>query len=92
MEVKYRETFLKDNKKKVEQVIQRVLLAKELSEIPNLKMMKGSKKQAYRIRIGDYRIGFYLLNQTVEFARILARKAIYKKLSVKVIKIKIRGI
>lgn len=59
-------------------MIQRVLQARELSEIPNLKMMKGSKKQAYRIRIGDYRIGFYFQNQTVEFARLLARKDIYK--------------
>lgn len=87
MQVKYRETFLKDlrkiknkaSKKKVEQVLQRVLQANELSEIPNLKKMKGSNVPAYRIRLGDYRIGFYFQNQTVEFARLLSRKDIYKR-------------
>jgi mRNA-degrading endonuclease RelE of RelBE toxin-antitoxin system len=33
---------------------------------------------AYRIRIGDYRIGIFFKEDTVIFARILHRKDIYK--------------
>lgn len=45
--------------------------------IPNLKKLVGYKN-AYRIRIGDYRMGVFVEGDTVEFARILHRKDIYK--------------
>lgn len=45
--------------------------------IPNLKKLVGHKN-AYRIRIGDYRIGVFVEGNTVEFARILHRKDIYR--------------
>lgn len=50
--------------------------ADKLSDIPNCKKLKGSKN-AYRIRIGDYRIGFIFEKQTVEFIRFLHRSVIY---------------
>lgn len=35
-------------------------------------------KNAYRIRMGEYRIGFVFENGTIELIRILGRKDIYK--------------
>lgn len=51
--------------------------AASLSELPNLKKMKGHPT-AYRIRIGDYRLGLYAEHDTVEIARLVKRNDIYK--------------
>ncbi len=48
-----------------------------LNNIPHLKKLAGHKS-AYRVRLGDYRVGFFYENQTVIFARIIHRKDIYK--------------
>lgn len=48
----------------------------KLSEISNCKKLKGSKN-AYRIRIGNYRIGFVYENHTIQFIRFLHRSKIY---------------
>jgi len=56
--------------------IERIQVADKLSDIPNCKKLKGSKN-CYRIRIGDYRIGFIFDKQTVEFIRFLHRSEIY---------------
>ena len=45
--------------------------------IVNLKKLKGFKT-AYRIRIGDYRIGVFIDGDIVEFARVVHRKDIYR--------------
>ena len=58
-------------------VIENVDLANKTSEIKNLKKLSGYKF-AYRIKIGDYRIGIFIENNTVEFARVIHRKDIYK--------------
>jgi mRNA interferase RelE/StbE len=47
-----------------------------LSDIKNCKKLKGSKN-AYRIKIGNYRIGFIFENQTVQFIRFLHRNKVY---------------
>lgn len=47
------------------------------TEIKNLKKLRNFKF-AYRIKLGDYRIGVFIENNTIEFARILHRKEIYK--------------
>jgi mRNA interferase RelE/StbE len=49
----------------------------DLNNIPNLKKLVGHKS-AYRVRIGDYRIGFFYESRMVIFARIVHRKDIYK--------------
>ncbi|MBW7867300.1 MAG: type II toxin-antitoxin system RelE/ParE family toxin [Brumimicrobium sp.] len=69
---------LKDKKIKIKiaDTIEEVISVKKLSDIPNCKKMKGSSN-AYRIRMGEYRIGFFLQNNTVEFVRFLHRKDIY---------------
>ena len=56
--------------------IEEIQNAKKLSDIPNCKKMKGSKN-TYRIRIGDYRIGFIFEKQTIELIRFLHRSVIY---------------
>ena len=64
-------------KNKLASIIEQVEQAKVLAEVPNLKKIVGYKN-AYRIRIGDYRIGIFFEKETIEFARVVHRKDIYK--------------
>ena len=84
MKTTLRKSFVKDAvklppyiQKQLAEIISEIELAKELSEIVNCKKLKGFKT-AFRIRWGQYRIGFYFENNTVELVRILQRKNIYK--------------
>lgn len=58
--------------------IENVESAKLISDIRGIKKLSGYKC-AYRLKIGDYRVGLYIENKTAQFARILHRKDIYKK-------------
>jgi mRNA-degrading endonuclease RelE of RelBE toxin-antitoxin system len=49
---------------------------KSLIEIKNLKKLKG-KGNYYRIRIGNYRLGLKLEEETITLLRFLNRKDIY---------------
>ena len=67
-----------NSKLKIYAVIEEVAAANKLSDINNLKKMKGFKA-FYRIKLGDYRIGFELINKnTVYFVAVSHRKDIYK--------------
>jgi mRNA interferase RelE/StbE len=57
--------------------VKNVETATTLANIKNFKKLKGYKN-AYRIKIGDYRIGVFVENDIVEFARIVHRKDIYR--------------
>ena len=46
-------------------------------DIPNLKKLKGYEN-AYRIRLGDYRIGVVFDGETVTYYRVLHRKEFYR--------------
>lgn len=48
-----------------------------LNDIANLKKLKGYKT-AYRIRLGDYRIGFLFEEGKIKLSRVLNRKEIYR--------------
>jgi mRNA interferase RelE/StbE len=48
-----------------------------LDEISNLKKLKDADS-TYRIRVGDYRVGFMVVGDTVTFVRVLHRKDIYR--------------
>lgn len=48
----------------------------KITEITNCKKLKGSKN-AYRIRLGSYRIGFIYENNTIILIRFLHRSKIY---------------
>jgi len=60
----------------IETAILSVENAKTIRDIPALKKLKGHKI-AYRIKIGNYRIGLYIEQNTVEFVRAVHRKDIY---------------
>lgn len=51
--------------------------ATSMRDIKNFKKLKGYKN-VYRIKVGDYRIGVFIENDIVEFARIVHRKDIYR--------------
>jgi mRNA interferase RelE/StbE len=46
-------------------------------EITNIKKLQGYEN-AYRIRVGDYRIGIIFDGETILFQRVLHRKDIYR--------------
>ncbi len=85
MKVEFLAKFLKDiDKLKLAEVKESVIntieileAADSLADIPNLKKLKGHKF-AFRIKIGDYRIGVFIEGKTVELARFVHRKDIYK--------------
>lgn len=70
---------LKDNDVRASllKTIENVESADNVTSIPNLKKLKGHKS-AFRIKLGDYRIGIFVEGNVVEMARIVHRKDIYK--------------
>ena len=60
----------------VADAIENVEAATRTTDIKNLKKLVGYK-YAYRIKIKDYRIGVFIQNGVVEFARVNHRKDIY---------------
>jgi mRNA interferase RelE/StbE len=81
----FRQSFARDLKavrdkkllQRVKESIQAVEKADSLSALPNLKKLKGAKSY-FRLKLGDYRIGLALENDTLVFVRFLDRKDIYK--------------
>jgi mRNA interferase RelE/StbE len=85
MELEFRDSFLKDVtrikdkaiKKKIAATITEAKSVAALSDLRQVKKMEGSDTY-YRVRIGDYRIGFKLQGKTLVFLRCLHRKDIYR--------------
>lgn len=67
----------KSVKTSVLSVILNVEESNSIADIKNIKKLKGHS-DAYRIRIGDYRIGLFIKEDIAIFARIVHRKDIYK--------------
>jgi mRNA interferase RelE/StbE len=65
-------------KSRLAQVVQNVILTNTLQDIANLKKMKGHQT-AYRIKIGDYRIGLFFEESVIIFAYLAHRKDIYNR-------------
>jgi mRNA interferase RelE/StbE len=63
--------------RRIRKVIELVEAARNFQQIPNLKRLEATGKY-YRIRVGDYRVGFVFEGGTVTFVRCLNRKAIYR--------------
>lgn len=61
----------------VANLIEAAETAETMVELPSLKKLKGFKN-AYRIRLGDYRIGVFITGTRVEFARVVHRRDIYQ--------------
>ena len=64
----------------VTKAIENIEKADKRSQIKGLKKLSGYKN-VFRVRIGDYRIGIFISKDTVEFARVVHRKDIYKVFS-----------
>jgi mRNA interferase RelE/StbE len=84
VKVEFRESFAKDLKgvkdksllKRAKEVIEAVEKADSLADISNFKKLKGGNY--FRLRVGAYRVGVTIENDTVIFVRFLNRKDIYK--------------
>ncbi len=86
MNTEYKPSFIKDLKAlKSTPYFQSIkaLVFAEIPSLPDLKNIKNLKRlknfeSAYRIRVGDYRIGFFFEEETIVFTRVLHRKEIYR--------------
>lgn len=83
MKVLIDKTFDKDTRKTPKKLlnaiadcVEEVREANKIGDIKNCKKLKGYKN-AYRIRIGVYRIGLVHENKAMEFVRFLHRSKIY---------------
>jgi len=63
---------------KLRNVVRTVINANTVRDIPGLKKLKGSST-AYRIRLGDYRIGLFIEDGRALFAAFEHRKEIYNR-------------
>lgn len=63
--------------RRIRKVIEQVEAARTFQQIPNIKRLEATGKY-YRIRVGNYRIGFLFDRGTVTFVRCLNRKDIYR--------------
>ena len=85
MKVDFKRSFIRDLKRVKEmpikhlvgETIELVERAQHTQEIKNIKKLRASESH-YRIRIGDYRIGLILEDDTFIFVRFLHRKDLYK--------------
>lgn len=84
MKIEIRKSFEKDADKlpapfqrQLALIISQMEKAVQPSELDNCKKLSGYKN-AFRIRMGHYRIGFYYENKKAELVRILHRKEIYR--------------
>ena len=85
MKIVYSKSIVKDVRKiknqqlieSIEAVIKDIKQANSLSELSQVAKMKGHPT-AYRIRIGEYRMGLYCDNENVVLARFVKRNDIYK--------------
>lgn len=87
MEIEIRKSFSRDTKKcplavkqAIAKAIGEMMAAKSLTELYGLKALKGGKdtRNAYRMRIADYRICFYSQGNVIELIRVLPRKIVYR--------------
>lgn len=85
MDVIITKQFEKDTEKELSQkmrlrladIIEELQKVSKPSEINNIKKLRGFKS-AYRIKIGDYRIGFILEDNLIKLSTIMNRKEIYR--------------
>jgi mRNA interferase RelE/StbE len=85
LKTQFKKSFLKDIealgnpaiRKRIRKAIAQVEQAPTLSQVENLKKLKGAE-QYYRIRVGDYRIGLVYREDSLIFVRCLHRRDIYR--------------
>jgi len=84
MEVEFLRSVEKDlskvdlgTRRKVLRIVLALEEAGSLDELHPIKQLSGYK-DAYRVRIGEYRLGQYLMGNKVQLARLLHRKEVYR--------------
>ena len=85
MKISYSKAATKDVRKikdkalilKIEAVIEELKRAENLNDVRSVKKLSGHET-AYRIRIGDYRLGILYEDNGITIARIVKRNDIYK--------------
>jgi mRNA interferase RelE/StbE len=85
VEVRYHKKFLKDladlpsdYRKKIEREVFEIFPGlKSWKEIPKAEKLQGFKNY-FKIRFGDYRLGFRIENDNIVLERVLHRKEIYR--------------
>ena len=85
MKLLYLKSFLRDieklkdhkTKQHIKTQIEKIKNAQKLSEIQQLKKIKGHP-YAYRIRVGDYRLGLFIKKDIGTLIRCVKRNDIYK--------------
>lgn len=86
MNVSYLPSFIKDLKslrstpyyESIKSIaFEEILSTTNFASIKNVKKLQGYEN-AYRIKIGDYRIGIVFHDEMVTFQRVLHRKDIYR--------------
>jgi mRNA interferase RelE/StbE len=85
MRTGFRKSFNRDLKKvkdrailgRVAAIIEEVEGADTPGQIGDLKKLSGSEN-AYRIRVGEHRIGLMIAGDAVEFVRFLPRRDLYR--------------
>ncbi|OQX22748.1 MAG: plasmid stabilization protein [Desulfobacteraceae bacterium IS3] len=82
MKINIRESAVKDLKKiggtDKKRIHNKILELENFPDVSNLKKLTDFEP-AYRARVGNYRILFDIVKDTVEIGRILHRKESYKK-------------
>lgn len=82
MKINIRKSAIKDLKRITgtdkERIYNKILELRNFPNVGNLRRLTNFEP-AYRARIGDYRILFDVVEDTVEIGRVLHRKDSYKK-------------
>ena len=82
MKINIRKTAIKDLKKidtvKRNQINKKIKALENFPNIPNIKKLTNFEP-AYRLRIGEYRLLFDILEDNIIIGRVLHRKESYKK-------------
>jgi mRNA interferase RelE/StbE len=85
LKILFKESFAKDLAnitdgeviKHVRRVIESVENARTLSEIPHIKKLHATTS-CFRIRVGQYRLGFMAEKESIIFVRVLHRREVYR--------------
>lgn len=86
MNIEYRTLFLRDlkklNKQEIYSSIYELVFTTlpetvSLQDLPNVKALAGASNR-YRIRVGNYRIGFEVNGDQIELMRVLHRRDFYR--------------
>ena len=81
MKIRIRKSAIKDLKKidqsHKQKIHSKILSLKDFPEVSNVKRLTNFEP-AYRLRIGDYRVLFDVVDDCIEIGRVLHRKESYK--------------